>query len=279
MSGACFFSKLNASSGYWQTKVNEEISNVLALGTSLGRYRFKRLPYRIHSTCNVFQWEITSIISDVCGSANSLYGIIVWGRTLAEHNECLNKTFLKICKSGPKLNNKKCQIGVKTIVFLRHIISSEGVQVNPAKTEPISKMSFPNSVNELQWFIGLVIYLRKFLSNCAEVIFANLLKKEIKSKLEKHQPDTIEKLKLLVTTTACLKIFNPNLQTTLKLDAISEGLGAILEQDHGTLAYPKWYLVAFASGSLRDNEKCYDQNREGKPFYYFSCWEIPWTSL
>ena len=107
MSGACFFSKLNASSGYWQTKVNEEISNVLALGTSLGRYRFKRLPYRIHSTCNVFQWEITSIISDVCGSANSLYGIIVWGRTLAEHNECLNKTFLKICKSGPKLNNKK----------------------------------------------------------------------------------------------------------------------------------------------------------------------------
>ena len=85
----------------------------------------------------------------------------------------------------------------------------------------------------------MVIYLRKFISNCAEVIFANLLKKEIKSKLEKHQLDTIEKLKLLVTTTACLKIFNPNLQTTLKLDAISEGLGAILEQDHGTLAYPK----------------------------------------
>ena len=150
MSGACFFSKLNTSSKYWQTKVNEEISHVLALGTSLGRYCFKILPYRIHSTYNVFQWEITSIISDVCGRANPLYGIIVWGRTLAEHNECLNKVFLKICKSGPKLNNKKCQIGVKTIVFLRHIISSEGVQVNPAKTEPISKMPFSNSINELQ---------------------------------------------------------------------------------------------------------------------------------
>ena len=151
--------------------------NVLALGTSLGRYCFKILPYRIHSTYNVFQWEITSIISDVSGRANSLYGIIVWGRTLAEHNECLNKEFLKICKSGPKLNNKKCQTGVNAIVFLRHIISSEGLQVNPAKTEPISKMPFSNSINELQWFIGMVIYLRKFLSNRAEVSFSNLLKK------------------------------------------------------------------------------------------------------
>ena len=71
MSGACFFSKLDASSGYWQIKVDEESSHLLVFGTPLGCYRFKRLPYGIHSANEVFQQEITSITSDVPSSANS----------------------------------------------------------------------------------------------------------------------------------------------------------------------------------------------------------------
>ena len=65
MSGACNFSNLYASSGYWQIKIDEENSHLLAFGTPLGRYPFKRLPYGIHSASKVFQRETTSIISDV----------------------------------------------------------------------------------------------------------------------------------------------------------------------------------------------------------------------
>ena len=75
--GACFFSKLDASSGYWQIKRDEESLHLLAFGTTLGRYRFKRLPYGIYSACKIFQREITSIISDVSGSTNSQDDIIV----------------------------------------------------------------------------------------------------------------------------------------------------------------------------------------------------------
>ena len=45
MSGASHFSKLDASSGYWQIKVDRHSSNLLAFGTPSGRYRFKRLPF------------------------------------------------------------------------------------------------------------------------------------------------------------------------------------------------------------------------------------------
>ena len=166
--------------------------------------------------------------------------------------------FWKIRESGLKLNKKKCQIGVKSIVFVGHIISSEGVKVGPAKIEAITKMPLPNSVNELQRFLGMITYLRKFIPNLAEVTspLRTLLKKKVEFKLEKPQLDTIGKLKLLVTTTSCLKIFNPNLQTRLKIDASSKGLGTLLEQNHGTL---KWYHVRYASRSLRDYEKRYAQ--------------------
>ena len=157
ISGACFFSKLDVSSVCCQIKVDEN-SHLLAFGTPLGIYRFKRLPYGIHSASEVFQWEITSIISNVPGSANSQDDIIVWGL-----NKLLNKVFWKIRKSGLKLNKKKFQIGVKSIVLLRHIISSEGVKVDPAKIEAIPKMSLPNSVNELQRFLGMITYLGKFV--------------------------------------------------------------------------------------------------------------------
>ena len=62
--GGCFFSKLDAFSGYWQIKEDEESSHLLLFCTSLGRYHFKRLFYRIYSASEVFQREITSIIPE-----------------------------------------------------------------------------------------------------------------------------------------------------------------------------------------------------------------------
>ena len=110
-------------------------------------------------------------------------------------------------------------------------------------------MPLPNSGNEFQRFLGMITYLGKFIPNLAEVTSPQrtLLKKEVAFKLEKPQLGAIGKLKLLVTTTPCLKIFNPNLQTRLKIDASSEGLGAFLEQNHGTLTYPKWSPIGYTS--------------------------------
>ena len=94
--------------------------------------------------------------------------------------------FLKIHKSGLKLSEKKCQIGIESIVFLGHL-SSEGVKVDPAKVEAIIKMPLPNSVNELQQFLGMITYLGKFIPNLAEVAcpLRTLLKKRVEFKLEK----------------------------------------------------------------------------------------------
>ena len=94
MSGTSYFSKLDASSGYWQIKVDEQSSNLLTFGTPSGRYCFKCLPYRIYSASEVFQREVTSIISDIPGNANSQDEFVVWGKTFQEHDERLRKVFL-----------------------------------------------------------------------------------------------------------------------------------------------------------------------------------------
>ena len=96
-----------------------------------------------------------------------------------------------------KLNKNKCQFRKNTIVFLGHIISSEGIRVDPSKTYAITKMSIPQSLTELERFLGMVNYLGKFIPNLAEVTapFQVLLKKDIVFNLQKSQLDAIEKLK------------------------------------------------------------------------------------
>ena len=73
---------------------------------------------------------------------------------------------------------------------------------HPSKTEAITKMPLPRSVNELQRFLGMVNYLGKFISNLARhtTPLHNILKKDVFFKLQKPQLDTIEYLKTLVTS-------------------------------------------------------------------------------
>ena len=56
MSGARYFSKLDASSGYWQTKLDEESSKLLCFKSPFGRYKFNRLPFGVSNASEIFKW-------------------------------------------------------------------------------------------------------------------------------------------------------------------------------------------------------------------------------
>ena len=247
--GHPIFPKLDTSSGHWQIKVDEQSSNLLTFVTPSGRCRFKCLPYGIHSASKVFQREVTSIILDIPGSANSQDDFVAWGKTLQEYDERLRKVFLKIRESGLKVNKTKCQIRKQSIVFLGHIILSEGIKIDPSKTDAITMMLLPRSVNELQRFLDMVNYLETFIPNSVEhtTPLRNLLKKDVVSELNKLQLDGIENLKTLVTSAPCLKVFNSKLPTLLKTDASSVGLGAFLEQNYGTVDNEKWHPIGYSS--------------------------------
>ena len=138
-----------------------------------------------------------------------------------------------------------------------HIISSEGIKIDPSKTEAITLMSLPRSVNELQRFLGMVNYLGKFVPILTKrtTPFCNLLKKDVVFKLQKPELDAIENLKTLVTSAPCLKILDSKLPARLKTDASSVGLGTFLEENYGTVNNEKWHPTGYSSRALRDYEK------------------------
>ena len=269
MSGSKWYTKLDASNAYWQMKVDKESSRLLAFNTPYGRYRFVRMPYRIHSASELCQTKISSIIEHIAGTINSQDDIIVWAST---KEELIKRTIevLQSCrKNNLKLNKAKCQFNMREIIFLGHKISEHGIQADPKKIEAITNMPNPTSVKDLQRFLGMVNYLAKFIPNLAELTapLRQLLEKNVVWSFDKPQIESIRNLKDRIISSGILKFYKQSQPIRISCDASTTGLGAVLEQQHGD----QWYPVAYASRSITSSEKNYSQLEREMLSIVFAC--------
>ena len=122
MKGAKFFTKMDASNAYWQIVVDEESSKLLTFNTPFGRYKFKRLPFGIHSASEICQQQIGNILENIEGCANAQDDIIIWGKDRVELVERTKAVLTAVKKSGLKLNAAKCMYEVRELQFLGHKI-------------------------------------------------------------------------------------------------------------------------------------------------------------
>ena len=76
---AKYFSKLDASSGFWQMKLDKTSSMYTCFNTPFGRYRSLRLPFGISSAPEVYHKAIHILLEHIKGTSSFMDDIIVWG--------------------------------------------------------------------------------------------------------------------------------------------------------------------------------------------------------
>ena len=96
--------------------------------------------------------------------------ITVFSKTDEEHLIHLRKVFEKCRKFGLSLNPKKTLFGLQEGKLLSHIISEEGIKIDPKRIDGILQISHPRSLKELQSFIGKINFLRRFIPNLAKLL-------------------------------------------------------------------------------------------------------------
>ena len=110
MPQAKVFSVLDATSGYWQVKLDEESSKLCTFNTPFGRYRFTRLPFGIKSAPEVFQNCMSELFADVDGVKVIVDDFLIWGKDDDEHDARLKQVLDRAREVNLKFNAKKCPI-------------------------------------------------------------------------------------------------------------------------------------------------------------------------
>src|SRR5688572_6161624 len=95
--------------------------------------------------------------------------IVVFRKTREEHVEHLRKV-LEILKEN-KLYGKlsKCEFGKTKMEFLRHVVSGEGIKVDPKKTQTVRDWTAPETITQVRSFLGLTNYYRRFMKDYARI--------------------------------------------------------------------------------------------------------------
>ena len=249
--GAKFFSKLDAKSGYWSVHLEKKSQELTTFRTPFGRYCYKRLPFGLSVSQDIFQERMDRIIAQVPGCVGIADDIAVCGQTEAEHDYNLRQLMETAKREGLVFNSSKCKIKTDHIEFFGSIYTTSGICPDPQKIEDVCQMPTPQSKDDLQRSLGLFTYLAPYIPNYADrsAILRDLLKKDVPFLWQEDHQHAFDELKRSITPESCLRYFNPHEETTLEVDASQKGLGACLLQGGKP--------VAFASKSLSPTQANY----------------------
>lgn len=171
MHGAKVFSALDIYSAFHQIKLRKSDREFTAFQTANKKYQFKRMPFGLKSSPITWQRFIVAALADLLNNGNMVYmdDIMSYNTTIQSHVQNLKSVFNCLRKYNLKLKIDKTKLFCKEIRYLGHVISAAGVQSDPRNIEVIEKFPRPSKIEEIQRFLGMASYYRKYIENFSKV--------------------------------------------------------------------------------------------------------------
>ena len=249
LNGAKFFTIVNAKKGYWHVPLDEESSYLTTFSTPFGRYRFKRLPFGLVVSQDVFQKQLDATFEGLDGVTGIADDTFVYGSSEVEHDRNLTKLMERAQQKGVVFNKDKVQFKCKEASFFGHAWTPQGIKPDNKKVSAILDMKPPEDVKSLQSFLGLVDYLTRYSGRLATLSapLRDLTKKDTAYSWGPEHDQAFTEVKKAVSSLGVLRYFDPHAETVIETDASLKGLGAVLLQD----GQP----ICFASKALTETEQ------------------------
>jgi hypothetical protein len=170
--GSVMLSLLDGFSGYNQVLVAKEDLLKTTLRTKWGTYAYDKMPFGIINVGATFQWAMDIAFRGLINKFVVVYldDIIVYSKIREEHIPHLKAIFERCRRYEISLNPKKSIFAMEEGTLLRFVISPEGITIDPGRVEAIKAIVLPHNKKAMQSFLGKINFVRRFISDFAEIV-------------------------------------------------------------------------------------------------------------
>jgi hypothetical protein len=162
------FTTLDLVQGYHHMKIEKDSREYTAFSTTHGHFQYKRLPFGLRNAPGSFQREMQEVLKEFAWNKVMVYldDILKMERDFDRHLRLVSKVLRTLAEHRMKLKPSKCHWFQEKVQYLGHIVSSTGIAKPPEYCEKILSYPKPNTVKELQSFMGLIGFLRIYIERC-----------------------------------------------------------------------------------------------------------------
>jgi transposase InsO family protein len=257
LAGARWFTTLDLRSSYHQIELEPSDADKTAFICRRGSFRYLTMPFGLCNAGATFQRLMDVLMMGLKYETCVVYldDIVVFSSSLNQHVERLELVLQRLQNAGLKLKPEKCKLMRRAVDFLGHIVSADGVSVNPDKISAVVDWPIPANITELRAFLGLCSYYRKFVQGFSEVAapLYNLTSKKNQFIWDNDCQVAFDTLKTKLTSAPILCMPNEQGTFILDTDASNFAIGAVLSQ----VVDGTEHVVAYASRRLTRSEMNY----------------------
>eukprot|EP00253_Pinus_taeda_P006126 PITA_06126 len=199
LAGKRFFSFLDGFNGYNQIQISPKNQDKTNFTCPWGTFSYCILPFGLCNVPATFQRSVLSIFGELVHDSVEIYmdDFTPYGSSFQEALSNLGKFLSKCIAMNLSLSPEKYEFLMTEGTVLGHTISRQGLQVYPSKNSIIKKVPPPQKVGDVQSFLGLVGYYRRFIkdfSKLASPLFG-LLAKDVEFKWSDDYQRALNELK------------------------------------------------------------------------------------
>ncbi|CAK9829692.1 Retrovirus-related Pol polyprotein from transposon 17.6 [Anthophora retusa] len=230
-----YFTKLDLKNGFHHVKVAELSIKYTSFITPLGQYEYLKMPFGLTNAPRIFQRFLNEIFGKLVRQNKLLLYLddfLVATQTTNEHLKILDEVFQLARKHDLQFRLDKCSFLFRQITYLGYSITDNGISPTKENIESVADYPIPRNTKEVQRFIGLTSYFRRFIRNFSTIArpLYDFLRNNSVFHFGQEENQSFVTLKKCLTNDPVLAIHSPNLETELHCDASSSDFGAILLQ-------------------------------------------------
>ncbi|XP_073024343.1 uncharacterized protein [Primulina eburnea] len=171
LQGTSVYSKIDLRSGYHQLRVREEDVPKTAFRTRYGHYEFLVVPFGLTNAPAVFMDLMNRVFREFIDKFVIVFidDILIYSKSKKEHEKHLTLVLQTLREAQLYAKFSKCEFWLDRVLFLGHVISAQGVSVDPSKVEAVINWPKPTNVSEIRSFLGLAGYYRRFIEGFSRI--------------------------------------------------------------------------------------------------------------